>query len=115
MWLSRSEKELKDQAKREAFDLWLACQTYEDVAERVGWPKQTISRWLDGLSQKPEIGEMGQTDSDDQDSGESPLKLTKEQLAVLCGEELALRVYPSKFLKDAVSSLGFSASKSLSE
>jgi len=42
-------------------------------------------------------------------------KLTKEQLAVLCGEELALRVYPSKFLKDAVSSLGFSASKSLSE
>jgi hypothetical protein len=42
-------------------------------------------------------------------------KLTKEQLAALCGETLALRVYPSKFLKEAVGSLGFSASKSLSE
>lgn len=42
-------------------------------------------------------------------------KLTKEQLAALCGETLALRVYPSKFLKEAVSSLGFAASKSLTE
>jgi len=42
-------------------------------------------------------------------------KLTKEQLEALCGETLALRVYPSKFLKDAVASLGFSASKSLTE
>ena len=42
-------------------------------------------------------------------------KLTKEQLSALCGETLALRVYPSKFLKEAVGSLGFAASKSLSE
>jgi hypothetical protein len=42
-------------------------------------------------------------------------KLTTEQLEKLREEQLALRVYPSKFLKDAVASLGFSASKSLSE
>lgn len=42
-------------------------------------------------------------------------KLTKEQLEALCGETLALRVYPSKFLKEAVGSLGFATSKSLTE
>lgn len=42
-------------------------------------------------------------------------KLTEEQLSKLCEEELALRVYPSKFLKEAVASLGFTDSKSLAE
>lgn len=38
-------------------------------------------------------------------------KLTKEQLEKHIGETQALQVYPSKFLKDAVKSIGFSASK----
>lgn len=42
-------------------------------------------------------------------------KVTKEQLEALCGEQLALRVYPSNFLKEAVGSLGFSAAKNLNE
>jgi hypothetical protein len=42
-------------------------------------------------------------------------KLTAEQLTALCGETLALRVYPSKFLKEAVGSLGLSAAKPLNE
>lgn len=43
-------------------------------------------------------------------------KLSKDEVAAFCNETTALRVYPSKDLKEAVNSLGFkSADKSLTE
>jgi dsDNA-binding SOS-regulon protein len=78
-WLSRSEKDMKEAAKREAFDLWLACRTQDEIAEAVGWPKQSVNRWLSGLSQNPEIGETVQTQDSEK---ESPFKLSKTENAV---------------------------------
>lgn len=42
-------------------------------------------------------------------------KLKKEQLDEYIGETLALKVVPSKFLKEAVGSIGFTSKKELSE
>ena len=33
-----------------AFDLWLACHTQEDIAERVGVPQRTIADWVAAFS-----------------------------------------------------------------
>src|SRR5690606_4392442 len=76
--LSRCEKDIKDAAKRDAFNLWLACKTQEEIAEAVGWPRQSVTDWLRGIAEKDTSGEFGNTD----DSDDSPLKLTKAELAL---------------------------------
>jgi len=83
-WLSRCEKDMKDSAKRDAFDLWLSCHTQDEIAERVGWPRQSITDWLKGIAEKPENGESGNTHvsgSDDDDSSESAFALSKAEMA----------------------------------
>lgn len=42
-------------------------------------------------------------------------KLTRDEVAALCAESTALRIYPSKQLKEAVASLGFEKSAALTE
>lgn len=73
-WLSRSEKDMKDAAKDEAFALWLSCHTQDEIAEAVGWPRKTIMDWLGSFGENPEIGESAKT-------SESPITLTREQVA----------------------------------
>lgn len=86
-WLSRSEKELKDQAKEETLNLWLSCHTQDAIAETVGWPQRTVARWLSGFSQNPASSEMAETPESDaaaedgEKTRETPIKLSKEQLA----------------------------------
>jgi len=79
-WLSRIDKDEKVARNKRIFDLWLACYTQEEIAEIVGWPRRTITRWL-SFGQNPESEEMAKTPSSDEESGESPIQLTKAQLA----------------------------------
>src|SRR5262249_24968780 len=54
----------------------------EQIAEAVGWPEKSINRWLGGIPQNPEIGKMRDTtDSDSDDESDSPLVLSKAELA----------------------------------
>lgn len=76
-WLARSEKDMKDAAKEEAFGLWLACYTLDETAIRIGWPRRSVTDWLGSFGEKPASGELAQTD----DSDESAITLSKEQLA----------------------------------
>ena len=43
-WLSRTDKETKDRQRREAFDLWLACHTQDEIAERLEIDQATAAR-----------------------------------------------------------------------
>jgi hypothetical protein len=83
-WLSRCEKDLKEEAKKTAFDLWLACRTQDEIAEETGWPKMTINDWLRGMYENPEMGESVHTpDSDPEANGdaETPYQISRDRLA----------------------------------
>lgn len=77
-WLSRSEKDMKDAAKREAFNLWLACRTQDEISDSVGWPRRSVADWLGGFGENPDSGETAKTDDSE---GESSFKLSKAELA----------------------------------
>lgn len=83
-WLSRSEKDMKAAAKRDAFNLWLACQTQDEIAENVGWPVGSIARWMSGILQNGKNIELKDTaDSEtEDDSDDSPFTLSKAELAI---------------------------------
>ena len=80
-WLSRSEKDMKDAAKREAFNLWLACKTFDEISENISWPKRTIADWMSGLCGNREITEIAQTKDSEGEKAESPFKLTEAEIA----------------------------------
>lgn len=79
-WLSRAEKDLKDEAKEQALQLWLSCHTQQQIADAVGWPRQTITDWM-SFAENGESTETGKTDDSDEASKEAPIKLTNEQLS----------------------------------
>lgn len=81
LWLSRCEKDMKDAAKRDAFNLWLSCHTQDEIAEAVGWPLMTINRWLKGMYQNPKSEEMVHTSDFEGDYEESAFVLSKAELA----------------------------------
>jgi len=84
-WLSRIDKDTKEKQRKQAFDMWLACYTQEEIATALGWvneegkPKQqTIADLLKGFTENGKVAESGETDeSCDADS----FHLTKVQLA----------------------------------
>jgi DNA methylase len=45
-WTKDARAYEKQQLQERAFDLWLNCLTQEVIADQVGVPQQTISRWL---------------------------------------------------------------------
>jgi transposase-like protein len=49
-WLSRTIKEEKERNKKKVFDLWLACETLESIAETVGINKQSVTNWVEDFS-----------------------------------------------------------------
>lgn len=42
-WLSRIDKDTKEQQKKKVLDLWMQCFTQEEIAEQVGIPQQSVS------------------------------------------------------------------------
>lgn len=45
-WTARKDKDLKEQRKQKAFDLWLACWTYDEVATELKNGEATIIEWI---------------------------------------------------------------------
>jgi len=46
-WTARKDKDLKEKRKQEAFALWLACWTYEEIGEKLGISEATVIDWID--------------------------------------------------------------------
>ena len=59
-WLSRIDKDAKEAAKKQAMDLWLACWTQQDIGDELNVTKQTVSEWMDDLSDFGKVSESGQ-------------------------------------------------------
>jgi ParB-like nuclease domain len=53
-WLSRVDKDAKEARNRRIFDLWMACYTLEQIAERVAVHKDTVSEVCRNLAELPE-------------------------------------------------------------
>ncbi len=49
-WLSRMDKDAKADLRRLAFDMWLACYTHEEIAEKVGYKRRTVSDFLETVA-----------------------------------------------------------------
>lgn len=54
-WLSRTIKEEKEKQKAKTFDLWLSCETQENIAEVVGVPRDTLQVWIKDFVENLEI------------------------------------------------------------
>jgi len=53
--------------------------TQDEIADAVGWPQQSVARWLEGITHFPIFGFLGNTEETDSD--DSPFTLTKAELA----------------------------------
>jgi DNA-directed RNA polymerase specialized sigma24 family protein len=45
-WLSRKKKDMKAEQKQDAFDLWLACWTYDEIGKKLGIGESTVIDWM---------------------------------------------------------------------
>jgi hypothetical protein len=52
---SRIDKDLKVELRQTAFDMWMACYSQQEIAEAVGYSKDSISEFVKNL-QLSEIG-----------------------------------------------------------
>jgi len=50
-WLSRIDKDTKEQQKKKVFDLWMQCSTQDEIAEEVGMERLTVKRIIDDFVQ----------------------------------------------------------------
>jgi ParB-like chromosome segregation protein Spo0J len=57
-FLSRAKKETKERAQKTAFDLWSACYTQEEIAERLEIERRTVADWLANFG---EFGHMSES------------------------------------------------------
>lgn len=46
-WTARKDKDLKARRRQKAFDLWLACHTYEEIAEQIGVSDETPRNYVE--------------------------------------------------------------------
>lgn len=81
IWLSRQEKDLKEAAKRDAFNLWLACNTQDEIAEAVCWPRETVKCWLQGIGENGKDTEFTNTHDQEDGTEDSPFALSKGEQA----------------------------------
>jgi len=52
-WLSRIDKDSKEARNKRIFDLWLACYTQKEIAEREGITKETVSEVCQKMADLP--------------------------------------------------------------
>lgn len=62
----------KEQKKR-IFDMWLACYTQEEIAEAVGWPRQTVTDEINTFADFGHLSESGKTAANHLTDFEHPL------------------------------------------
>jgi transcriptional regulator with XRE-family HTH domain/predicted DNA-binding protein YlxM (UPF0122 family) len=53
-WLSRIDKDAKEARNKRIFQLWLACHTQEEIAERENVTKETVSQICQKMADLPE-------------------------------------------------------------
>jgi hypothetical protein len=52
-WLSRIDKDSKEERNRRIFDMWMACHTLEEIAEVVNVHKDTVSEICRRMEELP--------------------------------------------------------------
>ena len=57
-WLSRIDKDAKEARDRRVFEMWLACYTQKEIADKEGEPQRTISDFTATFS---EIGNLAES------------------------------------------------------
>lgn len=60
-WTSRIDKDAAAERKEQAFALWLACYTQDEIAERLNTPRQTIYHMAEGFAQIRHLADLGKT------------------------------------------------------
>lgn len=58
-WTSKKREELEAVQKREVYARWMRCETQEAIAEAVGVPQQTVTRWIADFTQNDADGDSG--------------------------------------------------------
>jgi len=51
-WLSRIDKDSKEARNKRIFDLWLACWTQEEIAERENVDQKTVDNIVSGIMEE---------------------------------------------------------------
>jgi len=79
-WLSRIDKDERDLRDRRIFDLWMACHTQEEIADRVGITQQAVAQVLQETAKLPSLVKLHNFASSDVE-GVLKKALTKERVA----------------------------------
>lgn len=70
-WLARSDKDAKEAARREAFDLWLACRTQDEIAEAVGYSQPSVAEFLRSIIRNGKSADSDKSGENGDDAEES--------------------------------------------
>ncbi len=54
-WLSRIDKDSKEARNKRIFDMWMACHTQEDIAEKENVTHQAVDKILQQMEELPEV------------------------------------------------------------
>jgi hypothetical protein len=100
-WTERTDKDVKEELRKQTFDLWLSCHTQDEISKVVGYSQKAVSDLLDKIAsfsaerklsfsakdddfhqETYELEDAPEdTPEDDDERGLGTIKLTKEQLA----------------------------------
>lgn len=71
-YLSAIDKQIADQRDQTIYDMWMACYTFEQIAEAVGVSHPTVSRRVESFVQKGHVSNLNKTLSFDRDQNFTP-------------------------------------------
>ncbi len=63
-WLSDVDKRAKDARNDRIFNQWLACRTFDEISEREGCDKATVSRALEGCCTLADLPDRNKLDAE---------------------------------------------------
>ena len=72
-WLSRIDKDSKEARNKRIFDLWMACYTQEEIAEREGVKQQAIDQILQKMAGLPNLVKSDQAKAEFADDFDIPI------------------------------------------
>ncbi len=52
-WLSRIDKDAKEERNRKIFDMWMACYTQQEIADTLGCLRPEVDHFLRNLAKNP--------------------------------------------------------------
>ena len=62
------DKQLREERKRQIFELYMDCLTHREIAQRVGIPQQSVTDIIKSLTERGRVSEIGQSLDFDRDS-----------------------------------------------